>query len=182
MISIHTQIPGLLVIEPKVFRDHRGFFFESFNRREFLELTGRDADFVQDNHSRSTKNALHGLHYQICHPQGKLVRVVKGAIRDIAVDIRRGSPTFGKYVETELSAENTRMLWVPEGFAHGFVSVSDTVELLYKLTDYWYPEHERCIRWDDRDLAIDWKLEDAAVILSDRDARGIPFAEAELFE
>ncbi len=180
MKAIPTPIPGLLIIEPKVFGDDRGFFFESFNRREFAGLTGHDAEFVQDNHSRSAKNVLRGLHYQIQHPQAKLVRVVQGAILDVAVDIRRSSPTFGRHVAVELSAENKRMLWIPEGFAHGFAVLSDAAECLYKTTDYWHPEHERCIRWDDPALAIDWRLQ-AAPTLSGKDAQGKALAEAELF-
>lgn len=180
MKVIQTAIPDLLIIEPKVFGDDRGFFFESFNRRKFAELTGRDVDFVQDNHSRSVKNVLRGLHYQIQHPQGKLVRVVQGAVLDVTVDIRRSSPTFGQYVALELSAENKQMLWIPEGFAHGFVVLSDTAEFLYKTTDYWFPEHERCVRWDDPALGIDWKLRTAPT-LSAKDAQGKVLAEAELF-
>jgi dTDP-4-dehydrorhamnose 3,5-epimerase len=180
MKAIPAPIPGLLIIEPKVFGDDRGFFFESFNRREFAGLTGHDAEFVQDNHSRSARNVLRGLHYQIQHPQAKLVRVVQGAILDVAVDIRRSSPTFGRHVAVELSAENKRMLWIPEGFAHGFAVLSDAAECLYKTTDYWHPEHERCIRWDDPALAIDWRLQ-AAPTLSGKDAQGKALAEAELF-
>ena len=180
MKAPRTAIPDLLIIEPKVFGDERGFFFESFNRRKFAELTGRDVDFVQDNHSRSAKNVLRGLHYQIQHPQGKLVRVVQGAVLNVAVDIRRDSPTFGRHTAVELSAENKRMLWIPEGFAHGFAVLSDTAEFLYKTTDYWHPEHERCIRWDDPALAIDWRLQ-AAPALSGKDAQGKTLAEAELF-
>ncbi len=180
MIAIPTAIPDLLIIEPKVFGDERGFFFESFNRRKFAELTGRDIDFVQDNHSRSARNVLRGLHYQIQHPQAKLVRVVQGAVLDVAVDIRRSSPTFGQHVAVELSADNKRMLWIPKGFAHGFAVLSDTAECLYKTTDYWYPEHERCIRWNDPALAIDWQLQ-AAPALSGKDAQGKALAEAELF-
>ena len=180
MKAIRTAIPDLLIIEPKVFGDERGFFFESFNRRKFAGLTGRDVDFVQDNHSRSAKNVLRGLHYQIQHPQGKLVRVAQGAVLNVAVDIRRGSPTFGQHVAVELSAENKRMLWIPEGFAHGFAVLSDAAEFLYKTTDYWYPEHERCLRWDDPALAIDWQLQ-AAPALSGKDAQGKTLAEAELF-
>ena len=176
MKAIQTAIPDLLIIEPKVFGDERGFFFESFNRRKFAELTGRDVDFVQDNHSRSAQNVLRGLHYQIQYPQAKLVRVIQGAVLDVAVDIRKGSPTFGQHVALELSAENKRMLWIPEGFAHGFVVTSDSAECLYKTTDYWYPEYERCIRWDDPTLAIDWKLE-AAPVLSAKDAQGKTLAE-----
>jgi dTDP-4-dehydrorhamnose 3,5-epimerase len=180
MKSIQTAIPDLLIIEPKVFGDDRGFFFESFNRRRFAELVGRDLDFVQDNHSRSVKNVLRGLHYQIKHPQGKLVRVTQGAVLDIAVDIRKGSRTFGKYVAIELSADNKLMLWIPEGFAHGFVVLSDSAEFLYKTTDYWFPEHERCIRWDDPTLAIDWRLRTPPA-LSAKDAQGKWLTEAELF-
>lgn len=180
MKVIHTAIPDLLIIAPKVFGDDRGFFFESFSKRKFAELTGRHVDFVQDNHSRSTQNVLRGLHYQIQHPQAKLVRVVQGAVLDVAVDIRKNSPTFGQHVSMELSAENKVMLWVPEGFAHGFLTLTETAEFLYKTTDYWFPEHERCIRWDDPSLAIDWKLQ-AAPIVSGKDAQGKSFAEAELF-
>jgi len=181
MIAIPTAIPDLLIIEPEVFGDDRGFFFESYNRRKLAEMIGRDVDFVQDNHSRSAKNVLRGLHYQIRHPQGKLVRVVQGTVLDVAVDIRKNSPAFGQHVRLELSAENKRMLWIPEGFAHGFVVLSDTAEFLYKTTDYWFPEHERCLRWDDPALAIDWKLQGAPA-LSGKDAQGKALAEAELFE
>lgn len=180
MRAIPTAIPDLLIIEPKVFGDERGFFFESFNRREFAGLVGREVDFVQDNHSRSARNVLRGLHYQIRHPQAKLVRMTQGTALDVAVDIRKSSPTFGQHVALELSAENKRMLWIPEGFAHGFVVISDSAECLYKTTDYWYPEYERCIRWDDTALAIDWKLE-AAPVLSAKDAQGKTLADAELF-
>ena len=179
MRAIQTAIPDLLIIEPKVFGDERGFFFESFNRREFAELVDREVDFVQDNHSRSARNVLRGLHYQIRHPQAKLVRMTQGTALDVAVDIRKGSPTFGQHVALELSAENKRMLWIPEGFAHGFVVISDSAECLYKTTDYWYPEYERCIRWNDPTLAIDWKLK-AAPVLSAKDAQGKTLAEAEL--
>jgi dTDP-4-dehydrorhamnose 3,5-epimerase len=178
--AVPTAIPELLIIEPKVFGDDRGFFFESFNRRRFAELIGRDADFVQDNHSRSVKGVLRGLHYQVEHAQGKLVRVVHGTVLDVAVDIRKNSPTFGKHVSVELSAENKRVFWIPEGFAHGFVVWSDSAEFLYKTTDYWHPEHERCIRWDDPTLAIDWRLQ-AAPLLSAKDTQGKLLAEAELF-
>ena len=180
MRATPTAIPDLLIIEPKVFGDDRGFFFESFNRRTFTELIERDLDFVQDNHSRSAKNVLRGLHYQIIHPQAKLVRVVQGKVLDVAVDIRRSSPSFGEHVAVELSAENKRMLWIPEGFAHGFTVLSDSADFLYKTTDYWYPEHERCIRWDDPALAIDWQLQDTPA-LSGKDAQGKLFGEAELF-
>ena len=175
-----TAISDLLIIAPQIFGDDRGFFFESFNRRKFAEVTGHDVDFVQDNHSRSAKGVLRGLHYQIQHPQGKLVRVVHGAVLDVAVDIRKSSPTFGQYVALELSAENRRMLWMPDGFAHGFVTLTDSAEFLYKTTDYYYPEHERCIRWNDPTLQIDWRLQ-ALPLLSSKDALGKTFGEAELF-
>jgi dTDP-4-dehydrorhamnose 3,5-epimerase len=177
---IPTAIPDVLIIEPQVFGDERGFFFESFNRRQFAELTGRDVDFVQDNHSRSVKNVLRGLHYQIQQPQGKLVRVVQGAVFDVAVDIRRSSPTFGRHVTLELSAENKRMLWMPEGFAHGFMVLSDTAEFLYKTTNYYAPEHERSIAWNDPAIAIQWPL-DGAPALSAKDQQGKLLAAAEHF-
>jgi dTDP-4-dehydrorhamnose 3,5-epimerase len=163
-----------------VFGDKRGFFFESFNRRRFAELIGRDVDFVQDNHSRSVKNVLRGLHYQIQQPQGKLVRVVHGAVFDVAVDIRRSSPTFGQHVGVELSADNKRLLWVPEGFAHGFVVLSETAEFLYKTTDYWAPEFERSIAWNDSAIGIQWPIENEPS-LSAKDQQDLPLAEAELF-
>ena len=180
MKAIPTTIKDLLIIEPKVFGDDRGFFFESYNQRQFDELIGREVEFVQDNHSRSVKNVLRGLHYQIQHPQGKLVRVVQGAVLDVAVDLRKSSPTFGQHVAIELSAENKRMLWIPEGFAHGFVVISDVAEFLYKTTDYWFPEHERSLRWDDPELAIDWKMQ-APPALSGKDAQGKLFKDAEHF-
>ena len=180
MKVIQTEIPDLLIVEPQIFGDDRGFFFESFNRAKFAELSGRNVDFVQDNHSRSAKNVLRGLHYQIRKPQAKLVRVVQGAVLDVVVDIRKSSPTFGQHVAQELSADNKRMLWIPEGFAHGFVVLSDSADFLYKTTDYWFPEHERCIRWDDPALAIDWKLT-AEPALSGKDTQGKYLAEAELF-
>lgn len=180
MKAIQTAIPDLLIIEPQVFGDERGFFFECFNRRKFAELVGREVDFVQDNHSRSAKNVLRGLHYQIRHPQGKLVRVVQGAVLDVAVDIRKSSPTYGTHLAIELSAENKRMMWIPEGFAHGFVALSEAAECLYKTTDYYFPEYERCICWDDPELAIDWQLQ-VAPVLSVKDAQGKAFAEAEMF-
>lgn len=176
-----TKIPDVLIIEPKVFGDDRGFFYESFNQRGFRELTGVDADFVQDNHSMSSRHVLRGLHYQIAHAQGKLVRVTRGAVFDVVVDIRRSSPYFGHWMGVELSEENHRQLWVPEGFAHGFMVISDTAEFLYKTTDYWMPEHERCIRWDDPDLAIDWQLTDAPQ-LSDKDRHGLDLQQAEVYE
>ncbi len=180
MNAIPTAIPEVLIIEPKVFGDERGFFFESFNRRHFAELIGRDVDFVQDNHSRSAKNVLRGLHYQIQQPQGKLVRVVRGAVFDVAVDIRRSSPTFGQHVGVELSADNKRLLWVPEGFAHGFVVLSDTAEFLYKTTDYWAPEFERSIAWNDPAIGIQWPIQgEPSLSVKDRQAKVL--TEAELF-
>ena len=180
MNVVHTDLPGVLILEPKVFGDPRGFFFESYNERVFRETTGLDVDFVQDNHSRSAKNVLRGLHYQVRQPQGKLVRVIAGEVLDIAVDIRRRSPTFGKWVSFVLSAENKRMAWVPEGFAHGFVVRSEYAEFLYKTTDYYAPEHERAILWNDRDLAIDWQIVGEPV-LSAKDRAGAPFSAAEVF-
>lgn len=181
MKVVATAIPDLLIIEPKVFGDGRGFFFESFNQRRFAELTGIDAEFVQDNHSRSARHVLRGLHYQIQHAQGKLVRAVAGEVFDVAVDLRKSSPTFGHWEGVHLSAENKRMLWIPPGFAHGFLVLSESADFLYKTTDYWYPEHERCIRWDDPALAIDWTNQTPPIV-SAKDAQGKLFAEAELFE
>lgn len=180
MNVIATPIKDLLIIEPKVFGDDRGFFFESYNQRKFAELIGREVEFVQDNHSRSIKNVLRGLHYQIQHPQGKLVRAVQGTVLDIAVDIRKSSSTFGQHVAVELSAENKRMFWIPEGFAHGFVVISDTAEFLYKTTDYWFPEHERSILWNDPTLQIDWKLQNMPA-LSAKDAQAKLLKDAEHF-
>jgi dTDP-4-dehydrorhamnose 3,5-epimerase len=177
---IPTAIPDVLIIEPKVFGDERGFFFESFNHRQFAELIGRNVDFVQDNHSRSAKNVLRGLHYQIQQPQGKLVRVVQGAVFDVAVDIRRSSPTFGQHVGVELSADNKRLLWVPEGFAHGFVVLSDTAEFLYKTTDYWAPEFERSIAWNDPAIGIQWPIQ-GEPSLSTKDQQAKALAKAEHF-
>lgn len=180
MKAIPTAIPEVLIIEPKVFGDERGFFFESFNRRRIGELIGRDVDFVQDNHSRSAKNVLRGLHYQIQQPQGKLVRVIQGSVFDVAVDIRENSPTFGQHVGLEISAENKRMFWIPEGFAHGFVVLSETAEFLYKTTDYWAPEFERSIAWNDPSINIQWPIQDAP-ILSAKDQQAKLLAEAEHF-
>jgi len=181
MNIIPTEIPDVLIVEPRVFGDDRGFFFESFNQRVWEEQTGLKTAFVQDNHSRSTKNVLRGLHYQIKHPQGKLVRVCQGEVYDVAVDIRKSSPTFGKWVGVVLSAENKRQLWVPEGFAHGFVVVSDVAEFLYKTTDYWAMEYERSIIWNDPDLAIEWPFQGEPV-LAKKDAEGKVFRDAEYFE
>ena len=180
MKIIPTSIPDCLIIEPKVFGDERGFFYESFNRKTFAALTSLDLDFVQDNHSKSTKGVLRGLHYQIQNPQGKLVRAVQGAVLDVVVDIRKSSPTFGQHVTVELSAENKRMFWVPAGFAHGFVVLSETAEFLYKTTDYYAPEFERCIAWNDPELVIDWQLLGAPLV-SAKDAQGKFFKEAEVF-
>ena len=180
MNVIPTAIPDVLIIEPKVFDDERGFFFESFNRRQFADLIGRDVDFVQDNHSRSVKNVLRGLHYQIQQPQGKLVREVQGTVFEVAVDIRRSSPTFGQHVGVELSADNKRMLWVPEGFAHGFVVVSDTAEFLYKTTDYWAPEFERSIAWNDPAIGIKWPIQ-IKPTLSVKDQQAFQLEKAEHF-
>ncbi|MEC3764775.1 dTDP-4-dehydrorhamnose 3,5-epimerase [Cupriavidus sp. SS-3] len=181
MNIVKTALPEVLILEPKVFGDDRGFFFESFNARQFEDATGLKRDFVQDNHSRSAKNVLRGLHYQIQQPQGKLVRVVAGTVFDVAVDIRRSSPNFGKWVGVELSAENKRQLWVPEGFAHGFVVLSESAEFLYKTTDYYAPQFERSLRWDDPALAIHWPI-DGAPVLSKKDEDAPAFAAAELFE
>ena len=175
-------IPDVILIEPKVFSDARGFFFESFNQRAFNAATGTDYQFVQDNHSRSSQGVLRGLHYQIQQPQGKLERVVQGAVLDVAVDIRKSSPTFGQWVSAELSADNHHQLWVPPGFAHGFVVLSETAEFLYKTTDYYAPEYERCIAWDDPALAIDWKDIKLTIKLSNKDQQGSKMDNAELFE
>lgn len=173
-------IRDVLLIEPKVFGDERGFFFESFNQAEFETAVGRRVTFVQDNHSKSVRNVLRGLHYQIQHPQGKLVRVVAGEVFDAAVDIRQGSPTFGRWVGATLTAENKKQLWLPEGFAHGFLVLSESAEFLYKTTDYYMPAHERCIVWNDSQIGIDWPIVGDAV-LSAKDAHGLSLAQAEVF-
>ena len=178
MKATRLAIPEVVLIEPKVFGDARGFFFESFNQKAFNEATGTQHEFVQDNHSRSAKGVLRGLHYQVQQPQGKLVRVVRGAVFDVAVDIRKGSPTFGQWVGEELSEDNHRQLWVPPGFAHGFVVLSDAAEFLYKTTDYYAPQFERCIMWNDPTLDIDWPTQ--LPILSDKDSKGQAFLSAEL--
>ncbi|GAO01365.1 dTDP-4-dehydrorhamnose 3,5-epimerase [Anaeromyxobacter sp. PSR-1] len=177
-----TVIPDVLVLEPKVFGDARGFFYESFKQKAFDAAVGRHVEFVQDNHSLSTRNVLRGLHYQLPNPQAKLVRVTRGEVFDVAVDLRRGSPTFGRWAGELLSAGNRRQLWIPEGFAHGFLVLSDEAEFLYKITDYWHPEHEHCIRWDDPALGIDWPTGGAPPIVSAKDAAGRPFREAAVFE
>lgn len=180
MNVIETDLPGVLIIEPKVFGDERGFFFESFNLQRFEEATGVGADFVQDNHSRSAKNVLRGIHYQVVHPQGKLVRAVVGEVLDVAVDLRRGSPNFGRYAAVRLSAENKRQLWVPPGFGHGFLVLSDVAEFLYKTTEYWYPEHDRTLAWNDPSVGIDWGIENPS--LSEKDTRGAALFEAEVYD
>jgi len=177
---VKTDLPEVLILEPKVFGDDRGFFFESFNQRDFQNLTGLDIAFVQDNHSRSSQGVLRGLHYQIEHPQGKLVRVTHGAVFDVAVDIRLSSPNFGKWVGLELSAENKRQLWSPAGFAHGFLVTSESAEFLYKTTDYWFPEHERSLRWNDETVDIRWPLQ-AEPKLAAKDLAGLPLGEASVF-
>lgn len=173
-------IPEVILFEPKVFCDERGFFFESFNHRQFEVAVGRKINFVQDNHSYSTQNVLRGLHYQIRQPQGKLVRVVQGKVFDVAVDIRKNSPTFGKWIGEILSAKNKKQLWIPEGFAHGFITLSATAEFLYKTTDYWLPEVERCIRWNDPTLAIAWPTT-ASPFVSQKDQIGLTIGDAEVF-
>jgi dTDP-4-dehydrorhamnose 3,5-epimerase len=178
--AIPTDLPDVIILEPKVFGDERGFFFESFNARTFAEVTGVQREFVQDNHSRSQRGVLRGLHYQVKQPQGKLVRVTQGEVFDVVVDLRRSSATFGSWAGIILSAENKRQLWVPEGFAHGFLVLSESAEFLYKTTDYYAPEHERCIRWDDPDLAIDWPITEAPQ-LSAKDQAGVNFKDADLF-
>ena len=177
-----TEIPDVLVLEPKVFGDARGFFLESYNEKVFREATGLGVTFVQDNHSRSGKGVLRGMHYQLKHAQGKLVRVVRGSVFDVAVDVRRSSPTFGKWVGVELSEENHRQFWIPPGFAHGFIVLSDSADFLYKATDYYAPEHERCIAWDDPEIGIVWPDVGAAPLLSEKDRRGLPLARAELVQ
>jgi len=195
MQVIPTAIPDVLILEPKVFGDDRGFFYESFNQQNFQNLTGLDVPFVQDNHSKSSKNVLRGLHYQIQQPQGKLVRVIAGEVFDVAVDLRRNSSTFGHWVGITLSVENKRQLWIPPGFGHGFLVMQDNTEFLYKTTDYYALQHERCIRWDDPTLGIEWPLSDAnnldpaqslppstSPILSSKDKLGASFNDAELFD
>ena len=180
MKVIQTAIPDLLILEPKVFGDTRGFFMESFNARSFQEATGLSVDFVQDNHSRSAKGVLRGLHYQIQQAQGKLVRVVRGSVFDVAVDLRKGSPPFGKWEGVELSEENNRQFWIPPGFAHGFLVTSDSADFLYKTTDYYAPEHERSLAWNDPDVGVEWPL-DGAPLLSAKDLAGKRLSECETF-
>ena len=181
MKVIETKIPGLLIIEPRVFGDERGFFFESFNEKAFAEATGAAPNFVQDNHSKSAKGVLRGLHYQLpTKAQGKLVRVVQGEVFDVAVDIRKDSPTYGQWVGEVLSADNKKQLWIPPGFAHGFLTLSDTAEFLYKTTDYWSPEHERAIVWNDETLDIQWPLSGMQPTLAAKDAAAVAFNVAEI--
>lgn len=180
MKATHLAIKEVVLFEPQVFGDERGYFFESFNQKQFEEAVIRPVVFVQDNHSRSSKGVLRGLHYQIQSPQGKLVRVVSGEVFDVAVDMRRSSPTFGKWVGALLSAENKHQLWIPEGFAHGFVVLSDSAEFLYKTTDYYAPNHERCLLWNDPEIAIAWPIAEAP-ILSAKDAKGLSLSEAEVY-
>jgi dTDP-4-dehydrorhamnose 3,5-epimerase len=181
MKAVATAIPDVLVIEPTVFGDARGFFFESWNRRAFAKLVGRDVDFVQDNHSASGRGVLRGLHYQLRQAQGKLVRVVAGEVFDVAVDLRRSSPTFGRWVGERLSAANHRMMWIPPGFAHGFLVLSESAEFLYKTTDYYAPEHERTLLWNDPAVGVEWPLAGATPLLKPKDAAGTPLAQAETF-
>ena len=182
MKFIETRIPDVVIVEPTVYGDERGFFMETWERRKFA-AAGLDQEFVQDNHSRSVRGTLRGLHYQIEQPQGKLVRVTQGAVFDVAVDIRRSSPTFGQWVGVELSAENKRQLWVPPRFAHGFYVTSEVAEFQYKCTDFYAPEHERSIRWDDPELGIEWPLvEGGEPLLSDKDRAGLALADAEVYE
>ncbi|MBI5785440.1 MAG: dTDP-4-dehydrorhamnose 3,5-epimerase [Rhodocyclales bacterium] len=181
MQTIATPLDGVFVLEPKIFGDARGFFFESFNARNFEAATGIRPDFVQDNHSRSARGVLRGLHYQIRQPQGKLVRVTAGEVFDVAVDIRKSSPTFGKWYGHVLTGENKLQLWIPAGFAHGFVVLSESADFLYKTTDYWAPEFERCIAWNDPDLAIDWPLAGVRPLVSAKDGQGVAFRNAEVF-
>jgi dTDP-4-dehydrorhamnose 3,5-epimerase len=180
MRVIDTPLPEVLVLEPRVFEDARGFFFESFNQRAFLAATGLEPRFVQNNHSRSKKNSLRGLHYQVRQPQGKLVRVAAGAVFDVAVDLRRSSPRFGKWTGALLSAENRRMVWIPEGFGHGFLVLSDSADFLYQTTDYYAPEHERCVIWSDPEIGIDWPVT-GEPILSPKDLAGRRLRDADTF-
>ena len=183
MKAIPTAIADVLILEPSVFGDSRGFFLESFNRKAFGAITGLDVDFVQDNHSRSARGILRGLHYQIRRPQGKLVRVVRGAVFDVSVDLRRSSPTFGQWVGVELTEDNHRQLWVPPGFAHGFYVLSDLADFLYKTTDYYFPEHERSLSWNDSAIAISWPLEQGTEpVVSEKDKNAAKLAQAEVFE
>lgn len=182
MKVVPTAIPDVLILEPKVFGDARGYFFESFNRRTFEQSVGSPEQFVQDNHSRSSKGVLRGLHYQVRQPQGKLVRAVRGRVYDVAVDLRRSSRTFGRWVGLELSEDNHRQLWVPAGFAHAFLVLSESADFLYKTTDYYAPAHERCIAWNDPAIGIEWPALDVPVRLSAKDQAGVSLADAEVFD
>ncbi len=175
-----TNLPEVLILEPQVFSDERGFFFESFNKLEFKRVTGLDVNFVQDNHSKSKQNILRGLHYQIERPQGKLVRVVNGEVFDVVVDLRRSSKNFGKWTGITLSSKNKKQLWIPPGFAHGFVVISDTADFIYKTSEYWFPKFERCLNWHDKDISIDWPIQNP--IVSDKDKKGIMLKDAVVFE
>ena len=181
-VTPSPKLPDVLIIEPRVFGDARGFFFESFNARAFRERAGFEPQFVQDNHSRSSRGVLRGLHYQIRQPQGKLVRVVRGRVFDVAVDLRRSSPTFGQWDGWELSEENHRQIWIPPGFGHGFVVLSDSADFLYKTTDYYAPEHERCLLWNDPSLGVQWPVDGLELKLSDKDLRGLALAGCECFD
>ncbi|MEZ5653657.1 MAG: dTDP-4-dehydrorhamnose 3,5-epimerase [Burkholderiaceae bacterium] len=180
MNVVETDLPGVLILEPKVFGDARGFFFESFNLDRFQEATGVGADFVQDNHSRSARGVLRGIHYQLVYPQGKLVRAVVGEVLDVAVDLRRSSPHFGQHVAVRLSADNKRQLWIPPGFGHGFLVLSEVAEFLYKTTEYWHPEHDRTLAWNDPSVGVDWGMAEPS--LSDKDTRGAALFEAEVYD
>ena len=179
---IQTELPDVLILEPKLFGDDRGFFFESYNQRDFQNAIGLDVSFVQDNHSRSSMGVLRGLHYQIQHPQGKLVRVTQGSVFDVAVDLRQSSPTFGKWMGVELSADNKRQLWIPPGFAHGFLVTSQYAEFLYKTTDYWYPEHERSLLWSDPTVGIRWPSIQHEIKLAEKDRVGKTLRESDVFK
>ena len=181
MKVLSTAIPEVLLIEPSVYSDERGFFLESWNGKEFGALIGTDLQFVQDNHSRSMRNVLRGLHYQIKCPQGKLINVIRGCIFDVAVDLRKSSPTFGRWIGTELSDDNHRQLWIPSGFAHGFWVLSNHADVVYKVTDYYAPEHERCLLWNDASVGVDWPA-GRMPILSDKDRKGVPLSAVEVFE
>lgn len=182
MNVIETKLPGVKILEPKIFGDERGFFFESYNQRTLERFAGITQEFVQDNHSRSVRGVLRGLHYQIQNPQAKLVRVVTGEVFDVAVDLRRNSPTFGQWTSVILTEKNKRMFWVPEGFAHGFLVLSDSADFLYKTTNFYDPKSERCLAWNDPDVGIDWPLNGLEPILSSKDCQGVSLKEAEIFQ
>lgn len=179
-IAKKTILPEVLILEPQVYNDKRGYFFESYNKLDFKEITGLDINFVQDNHSRSIKNTLRGLHYQIEKPQGKLVRVIEGEVFDVVVDLRRSSKNFGRWMGTNLSSQNKKQLWIPPGFAHGFVVISDAADFVYKTSEYWFPNYERCLNWLDKDVSVDWPTENP--IVSDKDKKGLMLKDATVFE